>query len=165
MVTSGLNERWPDGSGRLTVGRNGLPTRCPSWSPGLPCSAPALTVGSVSPPGGAFAARTANSLSAPTFREMEGEGGRERERERVKKKKKKEAAVCKLLMRKHDKAPSRQWITGLLSAATSASQGTGRFQFNSVWICIYFIAQTASSVVGNPRGACECFKKYILKYE
>lgn len=64
---------------RLTAGCSGLLSLCLSLLPGLPCSAPALTVESVSPPNDVCSAQLiALCPHLQRERERAGEGGRER---------------------------------------------------------------------------------------
>lgn len=70
----------------LTVGCSWLLSLCVSLLPGLPCSAPALTVESVSPPNDVCSAQLIALCP-----HLQREGGRERN-----------GAVCKLLMQKYE---------------------------------------------------------------
>ncbi len=104
-MTGWWNEYWMNSFEWLTVGCNGLLSLCLSLLPGLPCSAPALTVESVSPPNDVCSAQLiALCPHLHRERERERERGREREREREKFK---NGAVCKLLMQKCERARSR----------------------------------------------------------
>lgn len=82
---------------RLTVGCKGLLSLCLSLLSGLPCSVPAPTVESVSPPNDVCSAQLI-SLCPHLQREREREGERQREREKLK-----NGAICNLLMQKYER--------------------------------------------------------------
>lgn len=82
---------------RLTVGCNGLLSLCLSLLPGLPCSAPGLTVETVSSPDDVCSAELI-ALCPHLQGDTGGEGGRRlTERDKFK-----TGAVCKLLMQKYE---------------------------------------------------------------
>lgn len=75
-LTGWWNEYWMNSFGWLTVWCNGLLSLCLSLLPGLPSSAPALTVESVSPPNDVCSAKLI-ALCPHLQREKERGGGRE----------------------------------------------------------------------------------------